>query len=37
MDDIRAAAEASEMSVEEVSRNITDGLRQAQSSSAPVE
>jgi hypothetical protein len=34
MDDVRAAAEASELSVEEVARNISDGLRQAQSSAA---
>ena len=37
MDDIRAAAEASEISVEEAARNITDGLRQAQQSSASAE
>jgi hypothetical protein len=30
MDDVRAAAEASEISVEEAARNMTDGLRQAQ-------
>ncbi len=34
MDDVRAAAEASELSVEEAARNITDGLRQAQQASA---
>jgi hypothetical protein len=33
MDDIKAAAEASEISLEEATRNITEGLRQAQSSS----
>jgi hypothetical protein len=30
MDDIRAAAEASEISVDEAARNIADGVRQAQ-------
>jgi hypothetical protein len=34
MDDVKAAAEASEISVEEATRNITDGLRLAQPSSA---
>jgi hypothetical protein len=34
MDDVKAAAEASEISVEEATRNIADGLRQAQSSSS---
>lgn len=34
MDDIRAAAEASEISVDEAARNINDGLRQAQQSSS---
>ena len=34
MDDVRAAAEASEISVDEAARNITDGMRQAQSSSS---
>ena len=33
MDDVRAAAEASEISVEEAIRNINDGLQQAQRSS----
>ena len=33
MDDIRAAAEASEISVDEAARNINDGIRQAQQSS----
>jgi hypothetical protein len=32
MDDVQAAAQASEISVEEAARNIADGLRQAQSS-----
>ena len=31
MDDVKAAAEASEISVDEAARNITDGVRQAQS------
>jgi hypothetical protein len=34
MDDVRAAAEASEISLEEATRNITEGLRQAQQSSS---
>jgi hypothetical protein len=34
MDDIRAAAEASEISVDEAKRNIIQGLGQAQSSSS---
>lgn len=34
MDDVRAAAEASEISVDEAARNIADGMRQAQSSAA---
>jgi hypothetical protein len=29
MDDVRAAAEASEISVEEAARNISEGLQQA--------
>jgi hypothetical protein len=33
MDDVKAAAEASEISVDEAARNISDGLRQAQQSS----
>jgi hypothetical protein len=33
MDSIQSAAQASEISVEEAIRNITDGLRQAQGSS----
>jgi hypothetical protein len=32
MDDVRAAAEASEISVEEAARNISEGLQQARSS-----
>ena len=32
MDDVRAAAEASEISVDEAARNIADGVRQAQQS-----
>jgi hypothetical protein len=32
MDDVRAAAEASEISLEEAARNISDGLRQGQGS-----
>ena len=32
MDDLRAAAEASEISVDEAARNIADGARQAQQS-----
>ena len=31
MDDVKAAAEASEISVDEAARNIADGVRQAQS------
>ncbi len=31
MDDVKAAAEASEISVDEAARNIADGMRQAQS------
>ena len=34
MDDIRAAAEASEISLDEAKRNIVEGLGQAQPSSA---
>jgi hypothetical protein len=34
MDSIQAAAQASEISVDEAIRNISDGLRQAQQSSA---
>jgi hypothetical protein len=34
MDDVRAAAEASEISVEEAARNISEGLHQAQRSGA---
>jgi hypothetical protein len=34
MDDVKAAAEASELSVEEAARNISEGLRQAQSPAA---
>lgn len=34
MDDVKAAAEASEISLEEAARNITDGLKQAQSSAS---
>ena len=30
MDDVRAAAEASEISVDQAARNIADGVRQAQ-------
>lgn len=33
LDDIKAAAQASEISVEEATRNISDSLRQAQPSS----
>jgi hypothetical protein len=33
MDDVKAAAEASEISVDEAARNFADGLRQAQLSS----
>jgi hypothetical protein len=33
MDDVKAAAEASEVSVDEAARNINDGMRQAQQSS----
>jgi hypothetical protein len=31
MDDLRAAAQASEISVDEAARNISDGVKQAQS------
>jgi hypothetical protein len=31
MDDVKAAAQASEISVDEAARNIADGVRQAQS------
>jgi hypothetical protein len=31
MDDVKAAAEASEISIDEAARNIADGVRQAQS------
>jgi hypothetical protein len=31
VDDVKAAAEASEISVDEAARNIADGVRQAQS------
>ena len=34
MDDVKAAATASELSVDEASRNITEGMRQAQQSSS---
>ncbi len=34
MDDVKAAAEASEISVDEATRNIADGMRQAQQSSS---
>lgn len=34
MDDVKAAAEASELSVEEAARNISDGMRQAQTPGA---
>jgi hypothetical protein len=34
MDDMRAAAQASEISVDEAARNIADGVKQAQSSSS---
>jgi hypothetical protein len=34
MDDVRAAAEASEISVEEAKRNIVEGLQQGQQSSS---
>jgi hypothetical protein len=37
MDDVRAAAEASEIPVEEAVRNISDGMRQEQKSSAPAD
>jgi hypothetical protein len=37
MDDVKAAAAASEISVEEAARNISDGLRQAQGSAAPAD
>ena len=33
MDDVKAAAQASEISLDEATKNVTDGLRQAQSSS----
>jgi hypothetical protein len=33
MDDVKAAAEASEISVDVAARNIRDGMRQAQQSS----
>jgi hypothetical protein len=33
MDSIRSAAEASEISVDEAIKNVSDGLRQAQASS----
>ena len=34
MDDVKAAAEASEVSLEEAAKNISDGLRKAQQSTA---
>ena len=34
MDDVRAAAEASEISVDEAARNISQGLSQAQKSAS---
>ncbi len=34
MDDIRAAAEASEISVDDAARNISDGVKQAQQSAS---
>jgi hypothetical protein len=34
MDDVRAAAQASEISVEEAKRNIVEGLQQGQQSSS---
>jgi hypothetical protein len=34
MDDVKAAAEASEISVDEAARNIADGVRQAQAAGA---
>ena len=34
MDDVRAAAEASEISVDEAARNISQGLSQAQNSAS---
>lgn len=34
MDDVKAAAKASEVSVDEAARNIAEGLRQAQSTGA---
>lgn len=34
LDDVRAAAEASGISVDEAARNISEGVRQAQSSGA---
>jgi hypothetical protein len=34
MDDVRAAAEASKISVDEAAHNISDGMRQAQQSSS---
>jgi hypothetical protein len=33
MDDVKAAAEASEISVDEAARNISEGMRQAQNAS----
>ena len=35
MDDVKAAADASEISVDEAARNIADGVRQAQSAEPP--
>ena len=37
LDDVTAAARASEVSVEEAARNISDGLRQAQQASGSVD
>ena len=34
MDDVKAAAEASEISVDEAARNVSDGLRQAKGAAA---
>jgi hypothetical protein len=34
MDDVKAAAEASEIPVDEAARNISDGMRQAQQSAS---
>lgn len=34
MDDVKAAAQASEISVEEAGKNIAEGLRKAQSTSS---